>query len=149
MYFFSIGNIIMIQEIGISVDFDPTPLFANLFLAHKEADWVKEQCKLGTINVRKINSSFQFIDNLLSLNDDSTICFLYTLSYFQINIFLRAFLYIFVYLVYICICLYIYIYIYIYKIHIFLSISLYICYFYIYFFVSLLTFLLDVMVYSL
>ena len=132
MYFFSIGNIIMIQEIGISVDFDPTPLFANLFLAYKEADWVKEQCKLGTINVRKINSSFQFIDNLLSLNDDSTICFLYTLSYFQINIFLRAFLYIFVYLVYICICLYIYIYIYIYIKYIFFYLYLYIFVIFIY-----------------
>ena len=147
MYFSSIGNIIMIQEIGISVDFDPTPLFANLFPAHKEADWVKEQCKLGTISVRKINNSFQFIDDLLSLNDDSTICFSYTLSYFQINIFLRAFLYIFVYLVYICLCLHIYIYIYI--IHIF-YLYLYIFVIFIYFFfVSLLTFLLDVMVYSL
>ena len=46
--------------------------FANLFLAHKEADCVKAQCKLGAINVRKINNSFCFIDDLLSLNDDST-----------------------------------------------------------------------------
>ena len=29
-------------------------------------------CKLGTINVRKINNSFRFIDDLLSLNDGST-----------------------------------------------------------------------------
>ena len=33
--FFSIGNIIMIQVIGISMGSDPAP---NLFLAHKEAD---------------------------------------------------------------------------------------------------------------
>ena len=51
---------------------DPAPLFANLFLAHKEADWVTAQCKLGTINVREINNSFLFIDDLPSLNDDST-----------------------------------------------------------------------------
>ena len=51
---------------------DPAPFFANLFLAHKEADWVKAQRKLGTINVRKINNSFRFIDDLLSLNDGST-----------------------------------------------------------------------------
>ena len=42
---------------------DPALFFANLFLAHKEADWVKAQRKLGTINVRKINNSFWFIDH--------------------------------------------------------------------------------------
>ena len=47
----------MIQVIGIPMGFDPAPFFANLFLAHKEADWVKAQCKLGTINVLKINNS--------------------------------------------------------------------------------------------
>ena len=69
--FFSIGNI-MIQPIGIPTGSDPTPFFANFFLAHKKAGWVKAQQKLGTINVRKINNSFRFIDDLLSLNDDST-----------------------------------------------------------------------------
>ena len=61
--FFSIGNIILIQVTGIPVGSDPAPFFANLFLAHKEADWVKAQRKLGTINVRKINNSFRFIDD--------------------------------------------------------------------------------------
>ena len=62
----------MIQVTGIPMGSDPAPFFANLFLAHKEADWVKSQRKLGTINVRKINNSFRFIDDLLSLNDGST-----------------------------------------------------------------------------
>ena len=62
----------MIQVIRIPMGYDPAPFFANLFLAHKEADWVKAQRKLGTINVRKINNSFRFIDDLLSLNDGST-----------------------------------------------------------------------------
>ena len=51
---------------------DPAPFFTNLFLAHKEADQVKAQRKLGTINVRKIDKSFRFIDDLPSLNDGST-----------------------------------------------------------------------------
>ena len=51
---------------------DQAPSFANLFLDHKEADWVKTQRKLGTINVKKINNFFRFIDDLLSLNDGST-----------------------------------------------------------------------------
>ena len=63
----------MIQVTGIPMGSDPAaPFFANLFLAHKETDWVKIQRKLGTINVRKINNSFRFIDDLLSLNDNNT-----------------------------------------------------------------------------
>ena len=50
---------------------DQALLFENFFLAHK-GDWVKAQRKLGTITVKKINNSFQFIDDLLSLNDGST-----------------------------------------------------------------------------
>ena len=63
--FFSAGIIIMIQVIGISMESEPAPFFANLFLAHKEAEWVKAQSKLGTINIQKINNSFCFIDELL------------------------------------------------------------------------------------
>ena len=48
------------------------PFFANPILAHKEAEWVKAQYKLGTISVWKINNSFWFTDDLLSLNDDTT-----------------------------------------------------------------------------
>ena len=61
----------MIQVTGIPMGFDQAPFFTNLFLAHKEADWVKTQRKLQTINVRKINNSFRFIDDLQSLNDGS------------------------------------------------------------------------------
>ena len=50
---------------------DLAPFFANLFLTHKEADWVNAQRKLEKITVQKINNFFRFIDDLLSLNDDS------------------------------------------------------------------------------
>ena len=62
----------MIQVIGIPMESDPAPFFANLFLGQKEDDWVKGQPKLGTINVKKINNCFRFIAELLSLNDGST-----------------------------------------------------------------------------
>ena len=62
----------MIQVIGQPMGSDPAPFFTNLFLAYKEADWVKAQRKIGRINVRKINNSIRFTDDLLSLNDDST-----------------------------------------------------------------------------
>ena len=69
--FFSIGNIVMIQVIGIPMESDPAPFLANLFLAHKEGDWVRAQRKLGASILPKIDNSFQVIDDLLSLNDDS------------------------------------------------------------------------------
>ena len=62
----------MIHVTEIPMGSDPVPFFANLFLVHKETDWVKAERKLGTINVRKIFNSFRFIDDLLSLNDSST-----------------------------------------------------------------------------
>ena len=52
---------------------DPAPFFANLFLAFYEINWVNDQRKLGTINIRKINNTFRFIDDLLSLNDDNVL----------------------------------------------------------------------------
>ena len=61
----------MIQVIGIPMGSDPAPFFANLCLAHKEAEWVKAQFKLGTISVQRINHSFRFINDLLSVKDDS------------------------------------------------------------------------------
>ena len=62
----------MVQVIGMPMESDSAPFFANLFLAQKEADWVKAQPKLGTISVQKINNPFRFINDFLSLDDDST-----------------------------------------------------------------------------
>ena len=42
---------------------DAAPFFANLFLAQKEADWVKKQQKLGTIVFEK-----SIIHSSLSMN---------------------------------------------------------------------------------
>ena len=70
-FFFSLGNI-MIQVSGIPVGSDPAPILTNLFLGYKEVDRVKAECKLGTINLQKTSNSCRFIDDLLSLNDDST-----------------------------------------------------------------------------
>ena len=44
----------MIQAIVISMGFDPVPFFTKLFLAHKEAYWVKAQRKLGTMFEKSI-----------------------------------------------------------------------------------------------
>ena len=41
------------------------PLFENAFLSHKEPELVKAQRKSGTMNVRKTNNSFWFIDEMI------------------------------------------------------------------------------------
>ena len=62
----------MIQVMGIPLGSDQAPFSGTLFLDLKEADWVKARSMLGTINVREINNSIRFINDLLSLNDGST-----------------------------------------------------------------------------
>ena len=66
--FFSIENII-ISYIIISYH-NVVGIPMGSVQAHKEAHWFNAQRKFGTINVQKINNSFQFIDDLLSQNDD-------------------------------------------------------------------------------
>ena len=48
----------MIQVFGIPMGADPASFFANLFLAHKEADSVKAQRKLVKFNARKLSNWF-------------------------------------------------------------------------------------------
>ena len=69
--YFSFGNILLRQIIGIPMGTDPAPFFANLFLAFYENKWINCQRKLNILNTRKMNNTFRFIDDLLSLNDDS------------------------------------------------------------------------------
>ena len=68
--FFSFGNIILRQIIGIPMGSDPAPFFANLFLASYESKWVNSQRKSKNKNIRKINNAFRFIDDLILFNDD-------------------------------------------------------------------------------
>ena len=56
--FFSIENIKMIQVIGIPMGSDRVPFFANLFLAHKEADWAKAQLSLEQLMFEKLTIPF-------------------------------------------------------------------------------------------
>ena len=52
---------------------DPAPFFVNLFLAHKALTELRHNKSLEQSMFGKIINSFRFIDDLLSLNDDSTL----------------------------------------------------------------------------
>ena len=58
--------------VSVTTGSNPAPFCGNILLDHKKADWVKAQRKLVTTNVQKIINSFRFINDLLSLNYDST-----------------------------------------------------------------------------
>ena len=64
--YFRVGNAIFRQVIGIPMGSDPAPFFANLFLSHYEALWVKTHPD----RAKSLCNTFRFIDDLQTLNDN-------------------------------------------------------------------------------
>ena len=69
--YFSVGNIIMRQDIGIPMGIDPAPFWANLFLYSYEEEYVRNLITNDKIKARKFHATSRYIDDLLSLNDGS------------------------------------------------------------------------------
>ena len=69
--FFTFGNKIFRQVIGIPMGSDPAPFMANLFLYHYENIWMKKLKKEDLQKARRFSHTFRFIDDLLTINDDN------------------------------------------------------------------------------
>ena len=69
--FFTFGNKIFRQVIGIPMGSDPAPFMANLFLYHYESLWIKNLKKNDLQKARRFSNTFRFIDDLLTINDDN------------------------------------------------------------------------------
>ena len=67
--FFTVGNIVMLQIIGIPMGIDPAPFWANLFLYFYENKFIKNLLTTDIIRTYRYHSIFRFIDDLCSLND--------------------------------------------------------------------------------
>ena len=67
--FFTVGNYLFRQQIGIPMGSDPAPFFANLFLYHYERQWLLKLKKKDLAKARKFGNTFRFIDDLCALND--------------------------------------------------------------------------------
>ena len=67
--YFSVGNIVMRQKIGIPMGIDPAPFWANLFLYSYEHDYIKKRIKEDRVQAKHFHSTFRFIDDLCSIND--------------------------------------------------------------------------------
>ena len=67
--FFTVGDILFRQAIGMPMGSDPAPFFANLFLFFYEVKWVKLVKKSDYGRVRRFLNTFRFIDDLIAAND--------------------------------------------------------------------------------
>ena len=67
--FFTIGNLLFRQSIGMPMGSDPAPFFAKLFLFFYEVQWIKSTKKLDYGRARRFLNTFRFIDDLIAAND--------------------------------------------------------------------------------
>jgi len=68
--FFSCGNKIFRQKIGIPMGGDPAPHWANLFLFYYESEFLKNVKKSNATRARKFRNIYRYIDDLQTINDD-------------------------------------------------------------------------------
>ncbi len=67
--FFSVGNTVLRQAIGIPMGIDPAPFWANLFLYAYESNFISNLITADKVKARHFHSTKRFIDDLCALND--------------------------------------------------------------------------------
>ena len=67
--YFTVGNNILIQEIGIPKGLDPAPFLANLFLYHFEAKYITSLVSARSKIQYNFHSIGRFIDDLCVIKD--------------------------------------------------------------------------------
>ena len=67
--YFTIGNLVLKQDIGIPMGIDPAPFWANLFLYHFESKYIQLLISEGSNRAFKYHATSRFIDDLIAIND--------------------------------------------------------------------------------
>ena len=67
--YFTIGNLVFKQNIGIPMGIDPAPFWANLFLHHFESKYMQLLISAGSDKAFRFHSTNRFIDDLIAIND--------------------------------------------------------------------------------
>ena len=67
--YFTVGNLVLKQDIGIPMGIDPAPFWANLFLYFFESKFVQSLISLGSTRAYRFHSVGRFIDDLCAIND--------------------------------------------------------------------------------
>ena len=68
--YFTFGEKIFRQIIGIPMGSDPAPFMPNLFLYHYESNWIRNLKKNSIQQARMFRHKFRYIDDLLTINDN-------------------------------------------------------------------------------
>ena len=69
--FFTFGNLVFLQSIGIPMGIDPAPFWANLYLYHFESLFVTKLSRTDRFRGFKFRNCFRFIDDACSINDSN------------------------------------------------------------------------------
>ena len=67
--YFTVGNVVMRQAIGIPMGIDPAPFWANLFLYQFEQRYMTDLISTDKVKARHFHSTKRFIDDLCAIND--------------------------------------------------------------------------------
>ena len=67
--YFTVGNTVLRQAIGIPMGIDPAPFWANLFLYTFEVEYMSKIIASDKVKAHHFHSTNRFIDDLCTLND--------------------------------------------------------------------------------
>ena len=67
--YFTIGNCVLLQTIGIPMGIDPAPFWANLHLHKYEGDFINKLIHSDKLRARKYHGAYRFIDDQCCIND--------------------------------------------------------------------------------
>ena len=67
--YFTVGNCVMKQGIGIPMGIDPAPFWANLYLYSYEEEFISSLLTCDKVRARHFHSTNRFIDDLCAMND--------------------------------------------------------------------------------
>ena len=67
--YFTVGDLVMRQAIGIPMGIDPAPFWANLFLYSYEHRYMRGLITTDKVKARHFHSTKRFIDDLCAIND--------------------------------------------------------------------------------
>ena len=76
--YFTVGNVVMRQAIGIPMGIDPAPFWANLFLYQFEQRYMTDLISTDKVKARHFHSTKRFIDDLCAINDGNLFGRVYT-----------------------------------------------------------------------
>ena len=75
--YFTVGNVVLRQAIGIPMGIDPAPFWANLFLYQFEQRYISDLISTDKIKARHFHSTKRFIDDLCAINDGNLFATVY------------------------------------------------------------------------